>query len=85
MAYHPQLHQRLCEIVDALIQSGLPLEPARREFEKVYLVRALLQHGTRSKAAEALGIHRNTLTNRMKILKIIPADYRRDGRRGSRR
>jgi DNA-binding NtrC family response regulator len=79
-----QLRQKLCEIVDALVQAGLPLDQARREFERTYLIRALMRHGSRSKAAEALGIHRNTLMNRLRALEISPEDHRTGrGKRGS--
>jgi len=51
------------------IKGGIKLEDAIREFEKRYIDRALKEHNdNRSHAARSLGIHRNTLINKVKIL-----------------
>jgi DNA-binding NtrC family response regulator len=84
LPYQPKLNERLCELVDCLIEAGLPLDQARREFERVYLVRALRQHGSLIRAAEALAIHRNTLRNRLQVLSVTPDEYRSPGRPRSR-
>jgi transcriptional regulator with PAS, ATPase and Fis domain len=47
------------------------LEDALKEFEKLCLEAALKKHkGNITKVAKALGVHRNTLHNRIKVLRI---------------
>ena len=56
---------------------GLPLRQARHQFERLYLLAALRRHaGSLSKAAEHLGVHRNTLRNRLDELGVRQAEYR---------
>ena len=51
--------------------SGALSEDARREFEKVFITRALQRsNGCLGDAAELLGIHRNTVTRKMAEYKI---------------
>jgi DNA-binding NtrC family response regulator len=79
------LHHRLSEIVGELVARGLPLRQARRQFERLYLVSALRQHGgSLIRAAEHLGVHRNTLRNRLDELGIRASEYRPTLRRGAR-
>ena len=76
------LHHRLSEIVAELVGRGLPLRQARRQFERQYLVAALRLHaGSLTKAAERLGVHRNTLRNRLDELGVRQAEYRRGAAR----
>lgn len=54
-----------------LPKNSLPLESAMAEFEREYIKEILLKAGgNRQKAAEILGVHRNTLLNRMKALAL---------------
>jgi DNA-binding NtrC family response regulator len=72
------LHQRLSDIVSELVGRGLPLRQARRQFERQYLVAALRLHaGSLTKAADQLGVHRNTLRNRLDELGVRQAEYSR--------
>jgi len=49
------------------VRGGVKLPQALREFEKWYITTALREtHGNRSDAARRLGIHRNTLINKVK-------------------
>jgi DNA-binding NtrC family response regulator len=65
------LHQRLELIVKDMVDKELNLKDALREFEKIFFEQAAKKHeGNRTKMAKALGIHRNTLHNRAKVLKI---------------
>ena len=64
-------HQRMELIVKDMIDKEINLRDALREFEKIFYEQAARKHeGNRTKMAQTLGIHRNTLHNRAKILKI---------------
>jgi DNA-binding NtrC family response regulator len=64
-------HQRMELLVKDMIEKGINLKDALREFEKIFFEQASRKHdGNRTKMAQTLGIHRNTLHNRAKILKI---------------
>ncbi|MDX1501145.1 MAG: helix-turn-helix domain-containing protein [Thermoanaerobaculia bacterium] len=81
------LNGRLCQIVDELVGRGVPLAQARREFEKLFIIAALRRHnGNVSRSAESLGVHRNTLQNKVGNLGIVAGDYsaRSPGRRRRR-
>ena len=59
------------QLVNEMVARGVHFEDAQREFEKKFLARVIEQcEGNLCKAAEALGIHRNTLTRKVKELKI---------------
>lgn len=65
------LHQRMELIVKEMVDKEINLKDALREFEKIFFEQAAKKHeGNKSKMAQALGIHRNTLHNRAKVLKI---------------
>lgn len=64
-------HQRIELLVRDMVESGIGLKDALREFEKIFFEQVAKKHeGNKTRMAEALGIHRNTLHNRAKILKI---------------
>jgi DNA-binding NtrC family response regulator len=64
-------HQRMELIVKDMVEKEISLKDALREFEKIFYEQAARKHeGNKTKMAQALGIHRNTLHNRAKILKI---------------
>ncbi|HKQ78371.1 MAG TPA: helix-turn-helix domain-containing protein [Blastocatellia bacterium] len=53
-------------IIDQMISRGILFDEAVKEFEKSFILKVLSRHNHNlSKAAEALGIHRNTLSKRM--------------------
>jgi len=57
--------------VQQMLDRGVRYEDARREFEKVFITRALQRsNGCLGDAAELLGIHRNTVTRKMAEYKI---------------
>lgn len=80
------LNGRLYEIVDELVRQGIPLEQARREFERQFIVAALRNHdGNLSQSAQSIGVHRNTLRNKVCSLGILGKDYARRPSRHRRR
>ena len=70
------LSGQLSQIVRELVRNGVTLEQARREFEKQYIVASLRDHqGNFSRSAKTLGVHRNTLRNKLSNLGIDGGDY----------
>ena len=64
-------HQRMELLVRDMVDKEISLKDALREFEKIFFEQTARRHdGNRTKMAKALGIHRNTLANRAKALKI---------------
>ena len=65
------LHQRMELIIKDMVEKEIGLKDALREFEKIFFEQAAKKNqGNKTKMAQALGIHRNTLHNRAKLLKI---------------
>ena len=61
------------QLVAEMVNRGVRYEDARREFEKRFLARVIQQcDGNLCKAADTLGVHRNTLARKTKELKIKP-------------
>lgn len=80
------LNGRLYQIVDELVRRGLTLEQARREFEKQFIVASLKSNrGNFCRSAKSLGVHRNTLRNKVSDLGILEEDYDLPGRKPLRR
>jgi DNA-binding NtrC family response regulator len=58
--------ERLEKLVEEMVEKGVRFEDAIREFERRFIVRVLdRRDGSLTKTAEALGIHRNTLSRKM--------------------
>lgn len=54
------------ELVEKMITGGILFEEAVKEFEKHFILKVIYRHRNNlSKAAEELGIHRNTLSKRL--------------------
>jgi DNA-binding NtrC family response regulator len=65
------LDGQLQQIIDELLAHGISLDLAKKEFEKKYIVGAVKRSsGNLGRAASSLGIHRNTLRNKVGILNI---------------
>jgi DNA-binding NtrC family response regulator len=80
------LNGRLYQIVDELVGRGVTLDQARREFERQFIVASLKSNrGNFCRSARSLGVHRNTLRNKVSDLGIIAEDYDLTGRRQPRR
>ena len=60
------MREELRHLVAEMVRKGIPLDLARREFERVYLEEVVAAHkGNQSAAARVLGIHRNTLSKKL--------------------
>ena len=69
------LNGRLTRLVSELVDRGLTLEQARREFEKQFIVASLKSNnGNISRSAKSMGVHRNTLRNKVSTLGIAASE-----------
>ena len=67
----PNIHEQMILLIKEMVEKELPLKEAIKEFEKIYIETAAKEYnGNKTKMAQALGIHRNTLHNLCKTLKI---------------
>lgn len=68
---NPTIHERMKALIEEMVDKELPIKEALSEFEKVYIETASKKYNhNKTKIARALGIHRNTLHNLCKALKI---------------
>ena len=80
------LNGRLLQIVDELVRRGVTLEQARREFERQFIVASLKSNrGNFCRSARSLGVHRNTLRNKVSDLGIAVEDLGLSTRKSPRR
>jgi DNA-binding NtrC family response regulator len=71
------LNGRLLEIVDELVDQGLTLEQARQEFERQFITASLRSHDWNfCRSARSLGVHRNTLRNKLSSLGLTETSAR---------
>jgi Fis family transcriptional regulator, factor for inversion stimulation protein len=60
------LREQLERLVDEMVSKGIRLEEAQREFEKRFIAHVLTKaDGNLCKAADVLGMHRNTLSRKL--------------------
>ena len=65
------IHQKMEHLIKDMVDKEIRFRDALQEFEKIYIeIAAKKYKGNMTKMASALGIHRNTLHNRAKTLKI---------------
>ncbi len=65
------MRERLDTIVQEMLEKGILYEDARREFEKMFITRALQRSkGSVGDAAGLLGLHRNTVARKMTEYRI---------------
>jgi DNA-binding NtrC family response regulator len=65
------ISDRLEKLVEEMVDRGVQFDDAVREFEKRFITRVLSNcSGSLTKAADSLGIHRNTLTRKMEAYRI---------------
>jgi len=61
-----QLHGKLEALIEEMLDGQILLDEAVAEFEKLYIQKAFTRNKKRiSHTAEALGIHRNTISKRV--------------------
>jgi Fis family transcriptional regulator len=60
------MREQLERLVDEMVAKGVRFEDAQREFEKKFIAHVLSKaDGNVCRAADLLGIHRNTLSRKM--------------------
>jgi len=60
------MNERLERLIEEMVQKGIRFSDASREFERRFISRVVAESdGNLSKAADTLGIHRNTLSRKM--------------------
>jgi DNA-binding NtrC family response regulator len=60
------MREQLELLVDEMVTKGIRYDEARREFEKKFIMHVLHKaDGNLGKAADLLGIHRNTLARKL--------------------
>lgn len=65
------MRDQLERLVEEMLNRGVLYEDARREFEKVFIARALQRSkGSFCEAADLLGIHRNTVARKVSEYRI---------------
>ena len=71
------MKRELESLVTQMHSSGLRYEEAVRDFKRQYLREVLVAHrGNQCKAAEELGMHRNTLSRTMAELELEVSEVR---------
>jgi DNA-binding NtrC family response regulator len=65
------VRDQLERLVQEMLDRGVLYDDARREFEKVFITRALQRSkGNVGNAADLLGLHRNTVARKMSEYRI---------------
>jgi len=65
------VRDQLDKLVQELLEKGVRYDEARREFEKMFISRALQRSkGNVGDAAEILGLHRNTIARKISEYRI---------------
>jgi DNA-binding NtrC family response regulator len=60
------MREQLEQLVSEMVTRGIRYDEAQREFEKKFIMQVLLKaDGNLGKAADLLGIHRNTLSRKL--------------------
>lgn len=82
----PNLKEGLTLIVDELVRQGITLSQARREFERQFILASIKSNqGNMGRSAKSLGVHRNTLRNKVSDLGIRADELPGKAQRRSRR
>ncbi|MFN2447728.1 MAG: helix-turn-helix domain-containing protein [Vicinamibacterales bacterium] len=65
------MRELLDQLVGEMVEKGIRYEDAQREFDKRFITRVVrCCDGNLSRAADQLGMHRNTLGRKIRELKI---------------
>ena len=80
------MKEQLDALINQLVDRGVLYDEALAEFEKRFIRKVLdTFRGNQSRAAEALGIHRNTLSRKLDLYRLDRNDFRRRAPREARR
>ncbi|HEX5483600.1 MAG TPA: helix-turn-helix domain-containing protein [Terriglobia bacterium] len=72
------MKDQLDALINQMVEHGVHYEDAMSEFQKRFIKKVLDKHnGNRSKAAQILGIHRNTLSRKMDEVSVNHQPKRR--------
>jgi DNA-binding NtrC family response regulator len=64
-------HHKLEQLIKDMVEKEVQFKDAMNEFEKIFIETVAKKcNGNRSRMAQTLGVHRNTLHSRAKALKI---------------
>jgi Fis family transcriptional regulator, factor for inversion stimulation protein len=67
----PTLKERLEEAIDEMVEKGILWSEASAQFEKLFILRCLRDSGGNlCRAADKMGVHRNTLSKKVRIHRI---------------
>ena len=65
------MREQLNRLIDEMLTKGILYDDARREIERRFISRALARsNGNLGRAAELLGIHRNTLRRKVAAYRL---------------
>ena len=65
------INARMRDLIKEMIQFDIKYVDARDEFEKLFITEVLGNNGfNHSEAAKKLGLHRNTLNNKLRAYKL---------------
>jgi DNA-binding NtrC family response regulator len=65
------IHQKMELLIEDLVEREVRFKDAEKEFRKLFIETSSKKHkGNKSEMAKAMGMHRNTLHNMAKTLKI---------------
>ncbi|HTL46354.1 MAG TPA: helix-turn-helix domain-containing protein [Vicinamibacterales bacterium] len=65
------MRDQMDKLVTEMLDKGVLYEDARREFEKMFIARALQRtRGNLGDAADLLGVHRNTIARKVSEYRI---------------
>jgi DNA-binding NtrC family response regulator len=65
------MREEFDRLIAEMVDKGVHFDDAQREFERRFIARVVAHcDGNVGKAAEALGMHRNTLTRKVTALRI---------------
>ncbi len=66
------MREQLDRLIDEMVTKGIRYEDAQREFEKRFISHVLTKvEGNLCKAADELGIHRNTLSRKVSQYRLL--------------
>jgi DNA-binding protein Fis len=76
-AERANVKDQLDGLVNQMVERGILFDEAVEEFEKRFIKRVLDRaNGNQSRAAQVLGIHRNTLSRKIDAYKLASSNHR---------